>query len=45
MGERTATVKAALLLAVAAATPDWAVTAICLFYLTRLLGRTWEQQP
>jgi hypothetical protein len=39
---RLATVKGTLLLAVAAATPNWWVTAISLFWAARTLGPTLE---
>ena len=43
---RSATVKGALLLAVAAVAPQWDVTALFLFLLIRLVGATWEaNQP
>jgi hypothetical protein len=41
-GRRIAIAEGLVLLAVAAATPAWDVTALCLFVLARLAGAAWD---
>ena len=43
-GRRIAAVKGVVLLAAAAATTNPVVTALCVFLLARLAGRTWDNQ-